>query len=165
MAAKESSTPILFNGTATPYLALFDSQGIPIMNPLTGIPIGAYISTWAYKYDEEKENLATITFDTGDPDTVDIESLQEGQTIYLQWGYIYPDGQSISGPIKSIKVRDLDCNFDSTGTHVTLKCIDTVGDLRFHPPYSHSDMEEYSLFNFLENGCNNNTGVIIEIFQ
>lgn len=37
------------------------------MNPITGIPLGAYISNWSYKYDEEKENLATITFDTGDP--------------------------------------------------------------------------------------------------
>ena len=38
------------------------------------------------------------------------------------------------------KVRDLDCVFDSTGTHVTIKCIDTVGDLRFQPPYTHADL-------------------------
>ena len=45
------------------------------MNPLTGIPLGAYISTWSYRYDEEKENLATLTFDTGNPDTVDIADI------------------------------------------------------------------------------------------
>ena len=73
MAAKQK--PILYNGMGQPYLALFDFRGMPIMNPITGIPLGAYISTWNYRYDEEKENLATITFDTGDPDTVDIEAL------------------------------------------------------------------------------------------
>ena len=69
MAAKQK--PILYKGMGQPYLALFNFGGMPIMNPITGIPLGAYISTWSYKYDEEKENLATITFDTGNPDTVD----------------------------------------------------------------------------------------------
>ena len=68
-------------------------------------------------------------------DTVDIPELQEGSVIFLQWGYVYPDGQFISGLIKTIKIRDFDCIFDSTGTHVTIKCIDSVGDLRFQPPY------------------------------
>ena len=72
MAAKQK--PILYNGMGQPYLALFDFRGMPIMNQITGIPLGAYISTWNYRYDEEKENLATITFDTGDPDTVDIDA-------------------------------------------------------------------------------------------
>lgn len=157
--------PILFNGTGAPYLALFDSMGMPIMNPITGIPLGAYMSSFSYVYDEEQENLGTLVFDTGDPDTVDISSLQEGSVIFIQWGYIYPDGQFISGPIRSLKIRDLDCTFDSTGTHVTLKCIDGVGDLRYQPPYTYSDLEEYRFSKFIEDGCNDNIGVIIEIFQ
>ena len=55
MAAKQK--PILYNGMGQPYLALFDFRGMPIMNPITGIPLGAYISTWNYRYDEEKENV------------------------------------------------------------------------------------------------------------
>ena len=163
MAAKQKS--ILYNGMGQPYLALFDFRGMPIMNPITGIPLGAYISTWNYRYDEEKENLATITFDTGDPDTVDIDALQEGSVIYLQWGYIYPDGQFISGPIKTIKVRDFEAKFDSTGTHVTIKCIDSIGDLRYQPPYNFSEASENSLSSYLDGGCDNGVGVIIEIFQ
>lgn len=163
MAAKQK--PILYNGMGQPYLALFNFGGMPIMNPITGIPIGAYISTWSYRYDEEKENLATITFDTGNPDTVDIAEIQENQNICLQWGYIYPDGQFISGPIKIIKVREFEAVFDSTGTHVTIKCIDSSGDLRYQPAYVHSDMEGYELSTYLDNGCGNATGVIIEIFQ
>ena len=86
MAAKQK--PILYKGMGQPYLALFNFGGMPIMNPITGIPLGAYISTWSYRYDEEKENLATLTFDTGNPDTVDIAEIQENQNICLQWGYI-----------------------------------------------------------------------------
>lgn len=88
----KANNPILYKGTGTPYLAIFDNQGIPVMNPLTGIPLGAYISSWSYVYDEEKENLATITIDTGNPDTVDVEALQENRDIFLQWGYIFSDG-------------------------------------------------------------------------
>ena len=91
--------------------------------------------------------------------------MQEGQVICLQWGYIYPDGQFVSGPVKIIKVRDFDATFDSTGTHVTIKCIDSTGDLRYQPAYNFSDMEGYKLSTFLDNGCDNATGVIIEIFQ
>ena len=53
MAAKQK--PILYKGMGQPYLALFNFGGMPIMNPITGIPLGAYISTWSYRYDEEKE--------------------------------------------------------------------------------------------------------------
>ena len=45
-ATKKPNQPILYNGTATPYMALFNSGGMPIMNPITGIPLGAYISNW-----------------------------------------------------------------------------------------------------------------------
>ena len=82
--ATKVNQPILYNGTAMPYLALFDSLGMPVMNTVTGIPLGAYISKFTYMYDEEKENLATLVFDTGDPDTVDIPELQEGSVIFLQ---------------------------------------------------------------------------------
>ena len=51
----KANNPILYKGTGTPYLAIFDNQGIPVMNPLTGIPLGAYISSWSYVYDEENE--------------------------------------------------------------------------------------------------------------
>ena len=144
MAAKQK--PILYKGMGQPYLALFNFRGMPIMNPITGIPLGAYISTWSYRYD-------------------DIAEIQENQNICLQWGYIYPDGQFISGPIKIIKVREFEAVFDSTGTHVTIKCIDSSGDLRYQPAYVHSDMEGYKLSTYLDNGCGNATGVIIEIFQ
>lgn len=157
-------------GVAMPYLAIFNTDRMPVMNPLTGIPLGVYISNFSYKYDEEKENQASLTFDTGDPDTVDIAELQEGSTILLQWGYVYPDGSYESSPIKTIKVKDLNCKFDSTGTHVTLQCIDGISNLRHSPPHSPSSAEDdsdgySSMVDFLNRGCDRNVGIIIEEFR
>lgn len=159
-----------YKGTATPYLALFNSEGSPIMNTLTGIPLGAYITKFSYRYDTEKENSATLTFDTGDPDTVDIEELQVGQTIIIQWGYIFPDGTSNSNQPISIKVKDYDCTFDSTGTHSTLKCVDGVSNLRYlpgHPPTDPEDENdgESSMVEFMNRGFDCGIGVVIEKFD
>ena len=163
--ASEILKPILQKGTGQPYLAIFDSGGMPIRNPITGIPLGAYITDFYFSYDEEKENIASFTLETGDPDSVDIESLQEGSTIFLQWGYIYSNGESVSSPVRVIKIRDFDCVFDDNGTHITIKCIDGTGDLRYYPPYSFSVVEGYSLSSMLDNGYNNNIGVVIEEFN
>ena len=78
MASSNNNQPMSQYGTATPYLAIFNSEGMPVMNPITGIPLGAYITNFTYKYDEEKENQANLTFDTGNPDTV-MENLLQAQ--------------------------------------------------------------------------------------
>lgn len=165
MAELKSNQPILYHGTGMPYLAFFTAEGMPIMNPLTGIPLGAYISSWNYIYDEEKENTCTIVVDTGNPDTVDIKELQENANIFLQWGYIFPNGSSVSGPQINIKVRDFNVVFDSTGTHVTLVCIDGTNHLRFMPPHKPTSDDEDSMVKFLDGGCGLNMGVIIERFD
>lgn len=36
----EDSKPILVNGNGTPYLAIFDGAGSPIMDEFNGLPIG-----------------------------------------------------------------------------------------------------------------------------
>lgn len=164
------SSSNLQNGTAMPYLSLFDQGGMPVMNTITGIPLGVYITNFQYMYNEEKENQASLTFDTGDPDTVDISELQEGKTILLQWGYIYQDGSHKSSPIKPIKVKDLNCKFDSSGTHVTLLCIDGVSSLRHTPPHTPTSEDDdsdgiSSMVDFLNRGCDKNIGIIIEMFS
>lgn len=166
----ELSNSNLQRGVAMPYLALFGQDGMPVNNPITGIPLGVYITNFSYMYDEEKENQASLTIDTGDPDTVDITELQENSTLLLQWGYIYPDGSHKSSPIKSIKVKDLNCKFDSTGTHLTIKCIDGVSNLRHSPPHRPSSIDDdsdgySSMVDFLNRGCDRGIGIIIEEFN
>lgn len=163
--ANQVLKPILQKGIGQPYLAIFDSGGIPIKNILTGIPLGAYITSFSYVYDEEKENLATLSIEVGNPDTVDIPELKEGSTIFLQWGYIYSNGEFISSPVITIKIRDFDCIFDDTGTHITIKCVDGTGDLRYYPPYVYSEISGYQFSDYIDGGCNNSIGVIIEEFS
>lgn len=153
--------------TATPYLAVFNDMGMPVNNPLTGIPLGAYITSFSYTYDLKKENQASLTIETGNPDTVDIAELQSGKTIFLQWGYIFPNGQSISSPVKAIQVKDLNAVFDQNGTKVTLKCVDGVSNLRHvpgHAPNDKDDDETLGMVAFMDNGCGVGMGIIIEKF-
>ena len=159
-----SDPSILVEGTAT-YLAIFSEDGMPVMNQLTGIPLGAYISQFQYKFDEEHENECTINFDVGDPDIVDQDDLQTNKTIWLQWGYIYPDGSSVCNEPKAIKVKDFNCTFDDTGTHVALKCIDGTGDIRLALPLKAGGDPQESMSTFLDNGCELDIGVIIEKFE
>ena len=160
----KSDPSILMEGTATPYLAIFSEDGIPVMNQLTGIPLGAYISQFQYKFDEEQENDGTLNFDVGNPDIVDQDDLQTNKTIWLQWGYIYPDGSSVCNKPKAIKVKDFNCTFDDTGTHVALKCIDGTGDIRLALPLKAGGDPKESMSSFLDNGCEIDIGVIIEKF-
>jgi hypothetical protein len=106
-----------------------------------------------------------ITMLFEDPDTVDVEALQENRDIFLQWGYIFSDGTFVSSPAINIKVRDFDCIFDSTGTHITIKCIDGTNHLRFMPPHKPTEDTDDSMVKFLDSGCGLNVGVIIERFE
>lgn len=161
----QSDPSILLKGTATPYLAIFSEEGMPVMNQITGIPLGAYISRFQFKYDEEQENLATLTFECGDPDVVDQEDLQEGKTLILQWGYIYADGSAVCNEPKAIKIRDFNCTFDDSGTHASLVCVDGTADIRLALPLKAGMEESEKMSKFLDNGCEMEIGVVIEKFE
>lgn len=163
---KQVNDYVLLEGTATPYLAIFSSDGTPVKNPLTGVPLGAYISSFTFKYDEKEENLATLVIETGNPDTVDIQELQEGNIIFLQWGYWYPNGKVMSSPVRVIKIRDLESEFNDTGTHITLKCIDANGDLRYRPPFTYTGPDGVKFSDYLDSGMDSgDIGIIIERFE
>lgn len=155
---------ILYHGTATPYLAIFSEVGTPVIHPITGVPLGAYISQFQYKYDEEKHNECTITFDCGDPDVVSEKSFPTNMKIFVQWGYIFSDGTSVSSEAKALKVRDYNVDFDDQGVHSTLVCLDIKADLLLSLPVKPNGDENKTLDKFLENGCDLEMPVIIEAF-
>ena len=161
----KSDPSILLKGTATPYLAIFSEEGMPIMNQITGIPLGAYISRFQFKYSEEEENLATLTFECGNPDIVDQEDLGENKIIILQWGYIYADGTAVCNKPKAVKIRDFNCTFDDYGTHASILCIDSTADIRYTLPLKAGGFESEKMSNFLDNGCELDIGVVIEKFE
>lgn len=155
----------LRNGTATPYIALFDQAGSPIINPLTGISLGAYVSKFNFVSGDQKEDNLNIIVDTGDPDTVDIPEIQEGKTLLVQWGYIYSDGSSHSSTVHSVEIKQIDVTFDDQGTHITIIAKDKVSDLRLSAPYRPIGEEGYTLKTFLDEGMGLNMGIIIELFE
>ena len=161
----KSDPSILLKGTATPYLAIFSEEGMPIMNPITGIPLGAYISRFQFKYSEEEENLATLTFECGNPDIVDQEDLGENKIIILQWGYIYADGTAVCNKPKAVKIQDFNCTFDDSGTHASILCRDSTADIRYALPLKAGGFESEKMSNFLDNGCELDIGVVIEKFE
>ena len=161
----KSDPSILLKGTATPYLAIFSEEGMPIMNQITGIPLGAYISRFQFKYSEEEENLATLTFECGNPDIVDQEDLGENKTIILQWGYIYADGTAVCNKPKAVKIQDFNCTFDDSGTHASILCRESTADIRYALPLKAGGFESEKMSNFLDNGCELDIGVVIEKFE
>lgn len=155
-----------YKGTAMPYIALFDSNGIPIKNPLTGIPLGAYIDNFSYRYDEEKENEFTLQVHVGNPDMVDAEVIADGATILLQWGYVYANGSSLPSVPKAMLIKNVDPTFDDSGTNLIIKGSDGTLNLRYLPPFTRDlagDTED-TLSRYLDNGLENRVGIIIEKF-
>lgn len=164
MAKKIVNRPILYHGTGTPYLALFNELGRPVENSTTGLPLGAYITSFSYKTDESKENLCTVIFSTGNPTCVDNPAIQEGSTILIQWGYIFPDSSSISSPVIVLKIRDVDILFDDQGTKVTLKCVDKSAKIRQMPIWVPTPGSKTTLKDFMDNGLSCGMGIVIEKF-
>lgn len=155
----------LYNGIATPYIALFEESGEPILNPITGIALGAYMSNFQFKSGDEDDDACVVTVDTGDPDTVDIEGIQENKIINVQWGYIYPDGSSKSSRVHTIEVKQLESVFDDQGTHITIHCKDSVSNLRQSLPYKPSGNDDRTMKDFLDEGMGLDVGIIIEMFE
>lgn len=161
--------PMLVGGTAQPYLAIFDAEGKPVLNTLTGIPLGAYISSFSYKTETGAENMATLIIDSGSTLMVDGTEVSEGNDIIIQFGYIYADGRTLSSKPISIKVKDVNLLFDDRGTHITLKCVDSSLISRYTPPFipvpEGSGDEPFTLEQFMDNGCNNFIGIIIRKYS
>lgn len=161
----KSNDSVLVHGTATPYIALFTDDGDPILNELTGIPLGAYMTSFAVKLGEGKEDVGIISLDTGDPDTVDLESIQDNSIINVQWGYIYPDGSSLCSRVHSLEIKSRDITFDDQGTHLNLSVKDSVSNLRQSIPYKASGDDNKSIIDFMNDGLGQDRGIIIEMFE
>lgn len=155
----------LMQGTATPYIALFNEAGDPVLNPITGIALGAYVTDFKFGSGDENEDALRLVIDTGDPNTVDIEEIQEGKSICVQWGYIYSDGSSKSSKVHVVEIKQLESVFDDQGTHIVISAKDSVSDLRMTAPYKPTGSEEYTLKDFLDEGMGLEKGIIIELFE
>lgn len=143
----EDSKPIIPQGTATPYLGIFDIQGKPIIDTKSQLPIGMLTTSFVYEYNEEKSDTFEITIECDNPDIIDLPSLGNQMPLQLQWGWIYPDGTSNSGPVRKVVIRDSDLTLGSNGIKLTIKGTDAF-DLTKNNP---SDLEDKTFVQWVKN--------------
>ena len=122
---KQDSKPVLQKGTATPYLAIFNSQLSVIRDPKSGLPIGSLITLFEYTYDEEKVDKGKIELETDNPDLIALTELSYGQGLQLQWGYIYPDKTGYYGPVRKVIITDNQVVFGPQGVKITIEFSDS----------------------------------------
>lgn len=160
----KSQGHILYQGTGTPYLAIFNNDQSPIIETNTGLPISIYISSFSYRLDQEQENECRFTIDTGNPDTVDVSGIKSGEEVLIQYGYVFPDGSFESSKTYSLQVKSTEATFDQTGTHVTVVLKDKTSDLRNMKPFKVSS-DDYTFKHFMDDGFDIGQPIVIEKYE
>ena len=117
----EDSLPVLEQGTGTPYLAIFSEGGRPIMDDLSGLPLGTFVTQFEYTYEEEKEDHGKIQVEINNPNIVDLPELQYWRGLQLQWGYIYSSRDPYCGPLRRVIIVDTDIRFTQEGVRMTIE--------------------------------------------
>lgn len=115
----------LKKGTGTPYVAIFDSDGNPIICPLNNMPIGMFVTKFNYKYVEEGADTAEITIQTNNINIADHSALQYLMPIKLQWGWLYHNRGSESSPVRTVVVKDISLRFSPEGVTMDLDLSDS----------------------------------------
>lgn len=143
----EDSKPILDRGSATPYLAIFGMSNQPILDPVSKIPLGTFVTDFEYIYKEDDSDTFSITIECDNPNIIDLPELGDKMPLILQWGWIYANGTSNSGPIRKVIIRDSEVKFTSSSVKVIIKGTDAF-DLTKNMP---SNVEEKTFIQWVKN--------------
>lgn len=157
--------PIMAHGVGMPYVAIFNIDGYPILDPYTQLPIGSGTTRFTFRSKIEEANETEITIQTGRSDIADSPQLQEGILIVVQWGYIFPNGSVSSSKPKVVRIKDIDYTFDTTGTTVILKCSDDSKSLQYLPQYVPDPEKDRTFTEFMDEGLHQQIGIIIKRFK
>lgn len=161
--------PVMNTGIAMPYVALFNFAGLPIFNPITNRPLGASITRFNYKYEIDKNEEANIEIHVGNYQVVDLVDIQEKMLLYIQWGYVYPEGRSFSHRPKAVKIKEVDYTFDDHGTLIKIRAL-ALSEKIDHLPQmintSFSTLEEgITMVEAMDAGLGHNIGIVIRKFK
>lgn len=121
---QEDSPATLFYGTGTPYLAIFNGAGKPIMCQKNNLPIGTFVKSFEYVYKEDEEDSGEIMIETDNPNLLDHEDLQYYSELLLQWGYIFSDTSFLVGPPRKVIIIGNSAEFTPNGSTINLKIAD-----------------------------------------
>lgn len=117
----QDTRSMLPDGAGTPYVAIFDGTEAPIIDPLSGLNIGALVNSFEYNYQEDDADDGKFTVQCNNPNLVAHPKLADNMTLNLQWGWIYPDGSIYYGPLRSVMVTDREVKFGRDGTELTIE--------------------------------------------
>lgn len=143
----EDSKPILSQGSATPYLAIFDGNSKPIIDPQSKLPIGVLVVSFFYEYNEEEDDTFEIVLNSDNPNLIDIPQLNNLMPLLLQWGWIFSDGTANCGPVRKVVIRDSEVEFTESGVKITLKGTDSFALTKIMP----SDLEDKTMVQWIKN--------------
>lgn len=142
----EDSAPVLLNGNGTPYLAIFDGSGRPIMDKLNEIPIGMEVIRFEYKYTEDDGDSGEFTIHTNNVNIVDEPALQYKMPLKLQWGWLFSDGTNRVGPPRLVNISDHKIEFTPDGTKFTIIFKDARKFLEDSPPDYFANQTDYLIY-------------------
>lgn len=119
--AMKDTPSMLPDGAGTPYVTVFDETGAPIIDPISGLNIGALTSSFEYIYQEDDPDEGKMVIECNNPDLVSHDKLADMMHLQLQWGWIYPDGSVHYSNVRHVMVSGREVTFGPQGTIFTLK--------------------------------------------
>lgn len=112
---------MLPDGQGTPYVAIFDGTEAPIIDPLSGLNIGALVNSFEYNYQEDDPDDGKFTIQCNNPELPGHQKLADNMDLKLQWGWIYPDGSVLFSPLRSVMITGREVTFGKDGTELTIE--------------------------------------------
>lgn len=123
-------TPVLENGTGTPYLAIFKTTGDAIKDPVNGLPLGMMVTSFSYTFIEDNPDEGEFTVETPNEEVIDLPDLGYNMPLMLQWGWIFPSGKVNIGPLRKVMIVGHHTSFGTTGIKLTIKVSDITINLK-----------------------------------
>lgn len=142
----EDSDNILLNGTGTPYVAIFDSKKNPIIDSVSGLPIGELVSSFTYVYDEEREDNGNIHIICNNPNLVALPALGYQMSLNLQWGWVLSESSIFCGPLRKVIIVGVKVEFTSNGVEIDLDIADSSILLKNTPSNYYKNNTKGKLF-------------------
>lgn len=150
--------PILYEGTGTPYLALFDKTGAPLKDPKSGDYLSSFVTSFKHKLGGENSDddaQLDVIFQYEDATLLDIPEIHAKKIIYFQYGYVFPDGSFVCGPAYTMKVMRFDMTLNAQSCTFHMYAKDVTISLRYSGPFRPTMDPSVTLKSLMDLGFSN----------